>query len=79
MKIKAEPTMDLVSAITNLQSAQVSAAVQMRVAKKILDNEQMQGAAAVKLIDAAASGVSRAGDALVAQATGVGGMLDTYA
>jgi hypothetical protein len=71
--------MDLVSSITNLQSAQLSAAVQMRVAKKILDNEQMQGATAVKLIDAAASGVSRAGDELVAQATGLGGTLDTYA
>jgi hypothetical protein len=71
--------MDLVSAITNLQSAQVSAAVQVRVAKKILDNEQMQGDVAVKLIDAAANGVSRAGDELAAQATGLGGTLDTYA
>jgi hypothetical protein len=71
--------MDLVSAITNLQSAQLSAAVQVRVAKKILDNEQMQGDVAVKLIDAAAGGVSRAGDELVAQATGLGGTLDTYA
>lgn len=53
--------------------------VQVAVAAKILNNERMQGAAAVKLIEAAAAGVNQAGDALVAAATGLGGTLDTYA
>ena len=51
----------------------------MRVARKILDNQQMQGAAAVKLIEAASRGVTTAGDSLVAAATGLGGCVDTYA
>ena len=68
--------MDLVSAISNLSTAQTLGQVQMQVARKILDNQRLQGAAAVKLIQAASEGVTQAGDALVAQATGLGGMLD---
>ena len=68
--------MDLVGAISNLSTAQTLGQVQMQVARKILDNQRLQGAAAVELIQAASEGVTQAGDALVAQATGLGGMLD---
>ena len=71
--------MDLVSAVTNLRSAQTMGEVQVRVARKILDMEKMQGAAAIKLIEAASQGVATAGDQLVAQATGLGGLLDVRA
>ena len=71
--------MDLTSAITALDQAQVMGAVQISVARKMLDMEQMQGAAAVKLIQAAGQNVKQAGDALVAAATGLGGQIDTYA
>lgn len=53
--------------------------VQMRVAKKMMDVQEMQGAAAVQLIEAAGRVATGAGDALVAAATGLGGSLDTYA
>jgi len=71
--------MDLVNSAIGLQQAQTMAEVQMRVARKILDNEQMQGDAAVKLIEAASQGAMKAGDSLVAAATGLGGCVDTYA
>jgi hypothetical protein len=71
--------MDLVNSVIGLQQAQTMGEVQMRVARKILDNEQMQGAAAIKLIEAASRGVTNAGDSLVAAATGLGGNIDTYA
>ncbi len=70
--------MDLTSAITGLSSAKTMSAVQMKVARKILDNQEMQGAAAIKLLDAAGSIANKAGDALVAAATGLGGSVDTY-
>jgi hypothetical protein len=76
MRVKA---MDLVGAISNLQTAQVNASVQVRVAKTILDTQRDQGDAAIKLIQAATQGVSQAGDALAARTTGLGGLLDTYA
>lgn len=71
--------MDLVSAITNLDQASAIGSVQMAVAKKILDMQQIQGDAAVKLIQAADQSVNGAGDALIAAATGLGGQIDTYA
>ena len=71
--------MDLTSAITGLQQAQTMSAVQISVARKILDMQQFQGDAAVKLIQAASQTTSNAGDALVAAATGLGGQVDTYA
>ncbi|HEY8666831.1 MAG TPA: hypothetical protein VIL86_09210 [Tepidisphaeraceae bacterium] len=71
--------MDLTSSICDLQQAKVIGQVQMRVARKMLDVQQFQGAAAIKLIEAASKGAEQAGDALVAQATGLGGALDTYA
>jgi hypothetical protein len=71
--------MDLTSAITGLSAAKTQSAVQMKVARKILDNQEMQGAAAIKLINAAGDIANKAGDELVAAATGLGGSLDTYA
>ena len=53
-------------------------AVQMKVAKKILDMQEFQGNAAVQLIEAAAGTAAKAGDELVAAATGLGGNVDTY-
>jgi hypothetical protein len=70
--------MDLTSAISGLQQAKTMAGVQISVARKILDNQEMEGAAAIKLINAAAKGTNQAGDALVAATTGLGGALDTY-
>jgi hypothetical protein len=71
--------MDLVSGAINLQAAKTMGEVQMRVARKILDNQEMQGAAAIQLIEAASRGVAQAGDSLVAAATGLGGNTDTFA
>ncbi|HRK31983.1 MAG TPA: YjfB family protein [Tepidisphaeraceae bacterium] len=69
----------LVSAAVGLQQAKVTSQVQFAVARKLLDNQQQQGASVIKLIEAAAAGPARAGDALVAAATGLGGSIDTYA
>jgi hypothetical protein len=69
---------DMVSAISGLQQAKTVSAIQMRVARKVLDMQQMQGDAAVKLIQAAGKTADQAGDALVAAATGLGGAIDTY-
>ena len=71
--------MDLTTAITGIQQAKTLSAVQMRVARKVLDMQEYQGAAAVKLIETAGQTAARAGDELVAAATGLGGSLDTYA
>jgi len=70
--------MDLTNAISGLQQAKTMASVQMKVARKILDNQEMEGAATIKLINAAADTGNQAGDALAAAATGLGGSLDTY-
>jgi hypothetical protein len=70
--------MDLTNAISGLQQARTMADVQTQVARKILDNQEMQGAAAIKLINAASNTGNQAGDALAAAATGLGGSLDTY-
>ena len=70
--------MDLTTAAVNFQQGKTMAAVQMAVARKVLDVQQFEGAAAVKLIEAAARTATTAGDALVAAATGLGGGVDTY-
>jgi hypothetical protein len=70
--------MDLVSLATGLQQAKVIGDVQILVARKILDSEQQQGDAAVKLIQAAEIGVNSAGNSLVA-ATGLGAQIDVTA
>jgi hypothetical protein len=68
-------TMDLTTAAVNFQQGKTLAAVQISVARKVMDMQEMQGAAMVKLIEAAGK---TAGDALVAAATGLGGGIDTY-
>jgi len=69
----------LIDAAVGFTRANVMAKVQFAVASKVLDMQKFEGAAAVKLITAASDGVNKAGDALVAAATGVGGELDVYA
>ena len=71
--------MDLTSALSGLQQSQVLGAVQMKVARMILDNEQSQGAAAVQLIQAAENGANDAGNSVVAASTGLGAQVDTQA
>ncbi len=71
--------MDITNAIVGLQSAKTMSRVQYAVARKMLDVQQFQGQAAVQLIEAAGKTMNRAGDALVAAATGLGSQVDTYA
>jgi hypothetical protein len=71
--------MDLVSAFSGMQQAKLASQVQYAVAGKVLDQQRSDGAAAVQLIEAATSGANRAGDQLVAAATGLGGTLDVRA
>jgi len=71
--------MDLTSSIVNFDQATTMSKVQYAVAGKILDNQKLQGNAAIELINAASKGASQAGDQLVAAATGLGGQVDTYA
>jgi len=68
--------MDLTTAVVNFQQARTLSAVQIQVARKVLDMQKLQGAAAVRLIEAAAYTSAGAGDALVAAATGLGGNVD---
>jgi hypothetical protein len=70
--------MDLAAILSNVQQANVMSQVQFKVARKVLDMQQFQGDAAVKLIAAAGKNAAQAGDALVAAATGLGGNVDTY-
>jgi hypothetical protein len=70
--------MDLTTAAVNFQQGKTLAAVQISVARKVMDMQQLQGAAVVKLIEAAGKNAATAGDALVAAATGMGGGIDTY-
>lgn len=70
--------MDLAIGLSNLQAAKTMSQVQVAVARKVLDVQQLQGSAAIQLIEAASKGASQAGDALVAAATGLGSSLDTY-
>ncbi|HWE97086.1 MAG TPA: hypothetical protein VG269_24200 [Tepidisphaeraceae bacterium] len=70
--------MDLTSSISNLQQSQTMGQVQIAVAAKIMNMARLEGNSAVQLIDAASAGVAKAGDQLVAAATGLGGQIDTY-
>lgn len=82
MKHEIAPTedtdMDITSAVVGIQQAKTLSAIQVKVAKKILDNQRSQGQAAVELLNSAAKNGSQAGDALVAAATGLGGEIDAY-
>lgn len=71
--------MDLTTAAVGIQQAKTISAIQVKVAKKILDNQRFEGEAAVQLLNAATKGTSQAGDSLVAAATGLGSEIDTYA
>jgi hypothetical protein len=71
--------MDLVNAAVNFKAATTMSRIQYAVARKLLDSQEMQGAAAVKLIEAAGQIATNAGDELVAAATGLGSSIDTYA
>jgi hypothetical protein len=71
--------MDLTNGIVGFKQAQFASRVQFAVARKILDQQEQQGAAAIKLIQSAAQTGATAGDQLVAAATGLGGSLDTFA
>lgn len=75
---RAAMDLDLTSSIVALKRNETIGKVQTAVARKILDMQQFQGSAAVKLIEAATRGVQEAGDSLVAAATGLGGAIDTY-
>ena len=65
--------MDLTSALSSLQQSRTAQDIQFSVARKMLDHQRQQGAAALQLLEAANIAP---GDALVAQATGLGGQLD---
>ena len=71
--------MDLTTAAVNFQHARILGKVQIAVARKLLDTQQLQGAAMVRLIEAAGRSAKQSGDALVAAATGLGGSVDTFA
>lgn len=70
---------NMVNAAVGMKQAETMSRVQVAVAKKMMDVEQMNGAAALKLLEAASSGTMKAGDALAAAATGLGGQVDMYA
>jgi hypothetical protein len=70
--------MDLINAAVNFKQAELTTRVQYAVARKLLDSQTQQGAAAVKLIEAAGNISAGAGDELVAAAIGLGSQLDTY-
>jgi hypothetical protein len=71
--------MDLTSAVVDFKQAQVTSQVQYAVARKILDQQQLQGNAAIKLIQAAGETGSKGADSLAVAATGLGGAVDAYA
>jgi hypothetical protein len=71
--------MDLVSAMVGMQAGSTLSQVQMAVARKIMDNQEMQGAAALKLLEAAATQVDASAQTAVAAASGLGRQVDVYA
>jgi hypothetical protein len=70
---------DLVNAAVSLSHAKLDGQVQILVAKKMLDAEQMQGSAAVNLIQAADNGMDAAAGKMLAATTGLGSALDVNA
>jgi hypothetical protein len=70
--------MDLVSAFSGIQQAKVANDIDYAVMRKAMSMQRQQGADALELLASAQKGAS-GGDPLVAQATGLGGSLDTYA
>ncbi len=70
---------DLMNMAIGMKQAETMSRVQVAVAKKMMDVDRMNGAAAIKLIEAASQNGVKAGDALAAAATGLGGEVDAYA
>lgn len=70
---------NLINAAISFKQASNMTKVQYAVARKLLDNQKLQGASIVKLIDSANANQVKAGDAMIAAATGMGGLVDTYA
>jgi hypothetical protein len=70
--------MELTSALSGIQTAKIGSEIQIAVAKKMLDAQKMNGAAAIRMLEAAANVPAQAGDALAAAATGLGATIDTY-
>jgi signal transduction histidine kinase len=75
-----------VAAVSGYQQAQLAAKVQYAVARKTLDAQEANGSAMVQLIQSAgqvgqntAQRSTGPGDALVAQALGLGGQIDVVA
>ena len=73
-----KPDMDLTAGVIGLKQAELTSRVQYAVARKILDNQQLQGDAAIKLIEAAGETLQPSADVLTAAATGLGARIDTY-
>lgn len=69
---------NLMNMAVGIKQAETLSRVQVAVAKKMMDVEKMNGAAALKLLEAASQSSVKAGDALAAAATGLGGSIDTY-
>jgi predicted secreted Zn-dependent protease len=69
------------SNLTNasLLPAQVDNQISTALLKKTFDAARQEGDSAVQLIDSAGQAGPQAGDALVAKASGVGGLLDISA
>ena len=63
----------------SLLPAQVDNAISTALLKKTFDAARQEGNSAVQLIDSAGQVGPQAGDALVAKATGLGGLLDISA
>ena len=70
---------DLTCGVVGFQQAATMSKIQFAVARKMLDNQQLQGAAVIKLIDAAGKGVTEAGEKLVSAAIGLGEQIDVSA
>ncbi len=70
--------MDLVNAVVGMKQAQCASQIQMAVAKKVMDSEKMNGAAALKLLEAASAGATAATDSAASAAMGLGAELDVY-
>lgn len=68
--------MDLTAALTNIQHAKTMSGLQIRVARKLMDAQKLQGSAMVRLIEATGETAARAGDVLTAAAIGLGGEID---
>jgi len=62
-----------------MRHAELTSRIQFAVARKLLEQQEMQGVAAVKLIQSAGETATRASDNLAAAATGLGSMMDVLA